>query len=167
MVVLGGLFLMSEVPLQKVASPPPSSTLRRFTRPYTINTKHQALSPYPPPPRGRMSAGCEPPRAKMGWSSIEISAVLLQCVGHETAAVCGPRKVSTNAVVHRPGVDGRTQPGQQRFRGGFVFKAHRRLYHSTPGLRVIKKKKEGGRNSRQLRGSPTRRESSFLTTLSS
>ena len=31
----------------------------------------------------------------------------------------------------------------QRFRGGLVFKAHRRLYHSTLGLRVIKKKKHG------------------------
>ena len=30
----------------------------------------------------------------------------------------------------------------QRFRGGLVFKAHRLLYHSTLGLRVIKKKKE-------------------------
>ena len=27
----------------------------------------------------------------------------------------------------------------QRFRGGLVFKAHRRLYHSTLGLRVINK----------------------------
>ena len=27
----------------------------------------------------------------------------------------------------------------QRFRGGLVFKAHRLLYHSTLGLRVIKK----------------------------
>ena len=30
-----------------------------------------------------------------------------------------------------------------RFRGGLVFKAHRLLYHSTLGLRVIKKKDEG------------------------
>ena len=30
----------------------------------------------------------------------------------------------------------------QRFRGGLVFKAHRILYHSTLGLRVIKKKKK-------------------------
>ena len=30
----------------------------------------------------------------------------------------------------------------QRFRGGLVFKAHRRLYHSTLDLRVIKKKKK-------------------------
>jgi len=29
----------------------------------------------------------------------------------------------------------------QRFRGGLVFKAHRLLYHSTLGLRVMKKKK--------------------------
>ena len=28
----------------------------------------------------------------------------------------------------------------QRFRGGLVFKAHRLLYHSTVGLRGIKKK---------------------------
>ena len=30
----------------------------------------------------------------------------------------------------------------KRFRGGLVFKAHRLLYHSTLGLRVIKKKKK-------------------------
>ena len=29
----------------------------------------------------------------------------------------------------------------KRFRGGLVFKAHRLVYHSTPGLRVVKKKK--------------------------
>ena len=28
----------------------------------------------------------------------------------------------------------------ERFRGGLVLKAHRLLYHSTLGLRVIKKK---------------------------
>ena len=31
----------------------------------------------------------------------------------------------------------------QRFRGGLVFKAHRLVYHSTLGVRVIKKKKHG------------------------
>jgi len=30
----------------------------------------------------------------------------------------------------------------QRFRGGLVFKAHRLVYHSTLGLRVLKKKKK-------------------------
>jgi len=29
-----------------------------------------------------------------------------------------------------------------RFQGGLVFKAHRLLYHSTLGLRVIKQKKK-------------------------
>ena len=29
----------------------------------------------------------------------------------------------------------------KRFRGGLVFKAHRLLYHSTQGLRVIKKRR--------------------------
>jgi len=32
----------------------------------------------------------------------------------------------------------------QRFRGGLVFKAHRLVYHSTLGLKVIKKNKKGG-----------------------
>ena len=40
----------------------------------------------------------------------------------------------------------------QRFRGGLVFKAHRLLYHSTPGFRVIKKKRSGGgRQNRWMR----------------
>jgi hypothetical protein len=30
----------------------------------------------------------------------------------------------------------------ERFRGGLVFEAHRLLYHSTLGSRVIKKKKK-------------------------
>jgi len=30
----------------------------------------------------------------------------------------------------------------QRFRGGLVFEAHRLVYHSTLGLRVIKQKKK-------------------------
>ena len=30
----------------------------------------------------------------------------------------------------------------QQFRGGLEFKAHRLLYHSTPGLRVLRRKKK-------------------------
>jgi len=37
------------------------------------------------------------------------------------------------------------------FRGGLVFKAHRLLYHSTLGLRVIKKKKKRGESDLELR----------------
>jgi len=32
--------------------------------------------------------------------------------------------------------------GLIQFRGGLVFEAHRRVYHSTLGVRVIKKKKK-------------------------
>ena len=34
------------------------------------------------------------------------------------------------------------QRNEMRFRGGLVFKAHRWLYHSTLGSRVVKKKGE-------------------------
>jgi len=60
-----------------------------------------------------------------------------------------------------------------RFRGGLVFKARRRVYHSTPGSRVIKKKKvKGGaagalvaaRAPRQGAPGEWQRESSLLTT---
>ena len=40
----------------------------------------------------------------------------------------------------------------QRFQGGLVFKAHRRLYHSTLGLRVIKKRR--GRRNETLGPAP-------------
>ena len=44
----------------------------------------------------------------------------------------------------------------KRFRGGLVFKAHRLLYHSTLGLRVIKRGRERRRTSRRaLRSSAT------------
>ena len=36
-----------------------------------------------------------------------------------------------------------TTPNVQRFRGGLVCKAHRLLYHSPLGLRVIKRERDG------------------------
>ena len=39
----------------------------------------------------------------------------------------------------------------KRFRGGLVFKAHRLLYHSTLGLRVIKQKKKQERKGNRGR----------------
>ena len=42
----------------------------------------------------------------------------------------------------------------QRFRGGLVFKAHRLLYHSTLGLRVIKKKVGGVQGMKPTPRSP-------------
>jgi len=42
----------------------------------------------------------------------------------------------------------------KRFRGGLVFKAHRLVYHSTLGWRVIKKKKNmaKAKNARAMAG---------------
>jgi len=40
----------------------------------------------------------------------------------------------------------------KRFRGGLVFKAHRLVYHSTLGLRVIKKKEKRLREVARFRG---------------
>ena len=37
--------------------------------------------------------------------------------------------------------DNTLRPNVKRFRGGLVFKAHRLLYHSTLGLRVIKQRR--------------------------
>jgi len=54
----------------------------------------------------------------------------------------------------------------QRFRGGLAFKAHRLLYHSTLGLRVIEKKKRvgsfGGGRARDAKPWP-RREVNLVT----
>jgi len=47
----------------------------------------------------------------------------------------GGRSQFKNTLLHR---------NVKRFRGGFVIKAHRWLYHSTLGSRVIKKKMQGG-----------------------
>jgi len=57
--------------------------------------------------------------------------------GHVTPRKPGPNETF---VVHR------VVPlsGHERFRGGLVFEADRLLYHSTLGLRVIKKKRHGG-----------------------
>jgi len=52
----------------------------------------------------------------------------------------------------------------ERFRGGLVFKAHRFMYHSTLGSRVIKKKKkvwwyQGLRGRRTAPKTPPSRDS--------
>ena len=42
----------------------------------------------------------------------------------------------------------------ERCRGGLVFKAHRLVYHSTLGLRVIKKKKKSAPEGRAPQEQP-------------
>ena len=58
----------------------------------------------------------------------------------------------------------------KRFGGGLVFKAHRLVYHSTLGLRVIKKEKVGGagpgggeRGAERARGTPAREQDAFIS----
>jgi len=56
----------------------------------------------------------------------------------------------------------------KRFRGGLVFEVHRFLYHSTLGLRVIKKKKKSNAcNTQRVRavGSYVRLIDSCITQL--
>jgi len=52
-----------------------------------------------------------------------------------TAQTLSSKKISWVTVLHL------ADRNVQRFRGGLAFKAHRLLYHSTLGLRVIKKKR--------------------------
>ena len=55
----------------------------------------------------------------------------------------GPAFARAEEAAHGP----RCVLSTRQFRGGLVFEAHRLLYHSTLGLRVIKKRR------RQIRGS--------------
>jgi len=55
--------------------------------------------------------------------------------------VCLRRECLRSGVSRHHGAKHRNE---KRFGGGLVFKAHRWLYHSTLGSRVIKKKKDGG-----------------------
>jgi len=52
--------------------------------------------------------------------------------------------ITLDQVLKRPlglELSNHTLTAVQRFRGGLVFETHRLLYHSTLGLRVIKKKR--------------------------
>ena len=50
----------------------------------------------------------------------------------------------------------------KRFQGGLVFKAHRLLYHSTLGSRVIEKEKMPDLGVQDASMSPVARESEFF-----
>jgi len=57
------------------------------------------------------------------------------------SVMCLPRLSAWH--VHRGGQTQLLRRKVNRFRGGLVFETHRLLYHSTLGLRVMKKKKAG------------------------
>ena len=71
-----------------------------------------------------------------------------------TQSTCGPSAVqiwshnpqNVEATRHSNSTVGgvhQLRRNVKRFRGGLVFKAHRLLYHSTLGLRIIKKRRRG------------------------
>jgi len=62
---------------------------------------------------------------------------------HSAASEC--QSIGTEQLLRR---------NVKRFRGGLVIKAHRRLYHSTLGLRVIKKRKKNAILHRNRRSGP-------------
>jgi hypothetical protein len=73
-------------------------------------------------------------------------------------------------VIYRARLYGSIRRNVKRFRGGLVFKAHRLVYHSTLGLRVIKKEKVGGagpggveRGAERARGTPAREQDAFIS----
>ena len=64
--------------------------------------------------------------------------------------------------------EGGTAAAVQRLQGGLVFKAHRLFYHSTLGLRVMKKKRMRHRGGARGRGEKVQLEGfsrSFIRTL--
>ena len=58
------------------------------------------------------------------------------------------RREMTRSGVRVSGKEG-LRRNVKRFRGGLVFQTHRLLYHSTLGLRVIRKKKKKGKEGLQ------------------
>jgi len=60
---------------------------------------------------------------------------VFHCISALVVAVpCGSGTLNLRTILYR---------NVQQFRGGLVFKAHRLLYHSTLGLRVIKNRRGG------------------------
>ena len=74
-----------------------------------------------------MNSGCFVPHLEAGPYLRLIDSCITQRKAQGPARTCDESKEEEN---------------HSRVRGGLVFKAHRLLYHSTLGSRVIKKKKK-------------------------
>ena len=78
----------------------------------------------------------------------EIAVVWLNCAPQRiTQSIIELRAVPIDTVRN---LRTNTSRNVKRFQGGIVFQAHRLVYHSTLGLRVIKKKKRTCSNSTRL-----------------
>jgi len=73
-------------------------------------------------------------------------SIVMQRMMQGLAAASDWRQRRAEKEIHRERARERDKEG--RVRGGLVFKAHRWLYHSTLGSRVIKKKKKGADRNR-------------------
>jgi len=132
--------------------PKPSTAQPRTlnTQHSTLNTQHSALNTHPRPrfALAHLTGAIE--RLDQWEMFAVISAALCHDLEH-------PGELLRRNV--------------NRFRGGLVFKAHRLVYHSTLGLRVIKKKKKfsakGGRGALPRPRAPrcVRREDFFFSSL--
>ena len=72
---------------------------------------------------------------------------LVGTIALASGVVCATDPVCTGgcaAAFAAAGVAPLLHRNVQRFRGGLVFQAHRLVYHSTLGLRVMKKKQKSG-----------------------
>jgi len=113
MVILGGwVFLMSEVPLHWIL--PPRHSPPGVRCPLLLRTRY-TLEPL-----------------AWHWSHLSFQSSSLRM--KKVRRTEGP--VPNSAMCTSD-----TSTSHLRFRGGLVFEAHRLLYHSMLGLRVIKKKK--------------------------
>ena len=77
------------------------------------------------------------PGARRAWWSLPSSS-RLSCLLEDNSLTRRMEGVSTGGATQS------TLQNVRRFRGGLVFKSHGLLYHSTLGLRCIKKKKSTG-----------------------
>ena len=65
----------------------------------------------------------------------------VEASGMDRSASAGNRPASGSSVMSRRPAGQLLSRNVERLRGGLVFKAHRLLYHSTLGSRVIRKRR--------------------------
>jgi len=89
------------------------------------------------PLRFALAAAWQIPCSGRGGVNCEVMSELYR----STIAICSGRSLADAVLCWGGGVDGEVMSNVNRFRVGLVFEAHRRVYHSTLGLRVIKKRR--------------------------
>jgi len=89
------------------------------------------------------SRHCSSSSAPQSWLSRKFPSLIQESMSLKYEPVSEPETRNVPHQHHNHGFRVSSPPNPQtRFRGGLVAKAHRRLYHSTLGLRVIKRERE-------------------------